>query len=427
MKKLLPLLLLSALLLTACAGPGESASDADHTVITFNGADVEIRGGGAEDKGSAVVISAAGTYEVTGVSSEKTLVVDTGDDAMDVTLILNNVEITGATDPAIHVKQAKHFRLQLAEGSQNRLNAGTEELLKELDPNATGAALYSADDMDIEGKGSLTVCGYRNNGIGCKKDLDINSGTITVVAANNGVKGNNSVQIKGGTLNVTSWGDGIKATTEDKEGKGYVEISGGTVTVEAWGDGVQAATELRVTGGTLSVVTRGDGQNGSSKALKAQGDVLLSGGKVSLETLTDGLRSEYGSVSCTGGSLLILAGGDGIQAGVKDSGTGDVSITGGSVSISASNQAVKARGAFTVTGGGLTAFCGSEKQAAPGGSAAWLLCAISGSAGDSVKIGDSVLTPQKDYKCVLLTGGPLRSGETVQVSNGTESLEVPVN
>ena len=81
MKKLIPILLLLALLLTACSQSGESTAEtaadssaaaeipSDHTVITFNGTEVSIRGGGARDTGSAVVISAAGAYEVTGVSS----------------------------------------------------------------------------------------------------------------------------------------------------------------------------------------------------------------------------------------------------------------------------------------------------------------------------------------------------------------------
>ena len=439
MKKILPLLLLCALLLSACAGSagstapgGESTAasadaPADRTVITLNGTDVQISGGGARDTGSEIVISAAGTYEVRGVGQEKALVVDTGDDAMDVTVILNNAEIVCLSGPALHVRQAKHFRLQLAEGSQNRLVSGTEEMLQALDPEASGAALYSEDDMDIEGTGSLIVCGYLNNGIACKDDLDLNSGEIAVVAANNGVKGNDSVQVKGGSITISAWGDGIKSSTADKEGKGYVEISGGSVQIESWGDGIQAATELRLLGGSLSVVARGDGVTGSSKALKAAGDLLLDGCDVQLESLTDGARSESGSVSVSAGSLTVCAGGDGIQAGEKDSGLGDVSISGGSVEIHAGKQAVKARGSFAVTGGSVLALCGSEKQAGPAEGLPWLLCRLSGQAGDSVSANALSLTARLDYACLLVVDGSLSRGETVSVTNGSAAVEATVN
>ncbi len=437
MKKLLPLLLLLALLLSACSGgapaaengaePAASQSESpDHTVITLNGADVEIRGGGARDEGGAVVISAAGTYEITGASSEKSLTVDTGDDPMDVTLILNNAQITNLTGPALQVRQAKHFRLILASGSANSLCSGSEDMLQNLDPDASGAALYSADDMDIEGEGSLTVCGYLNNGIACKKDLDINSGSITVLAANNGVKGNNSVQVKGGSLSVSSWGDGIKATVDDKEGKGYVEFSGGSVSVESWSDGVDAATELRMTGGSLTVITRGDGTARSSKALKARKLVQISDGLLSLETQEDGIRCVNGGVEISGGALEILALGDGICAGEKDSGVGDLSISGGSLSISAGKQALKARGSLSVSGGSIQALCGSEKQSVPSGGPC-LLCLTAGAEGDQVKIGELAdIRARQSYKCLLFVSPKLSSGQQITVSNqaGSETVTV---
>jgi hypothetical protein len=426
MKKLIPLLLILALLLAACSmGSGETAAEenspaevpADRTVITFNGTDVSIRGGGARDEGAYVVISAGGVYEITGVSSEKSLVVNTGDDPMDVTLILNNVQITSLAEPCIRVDQAKQFRLQLAPGSQNKLLWGTEDMLQSPDPNAAGAALYSADDMDIEGSGALTVYGYRNNGIGCKNDLDINSGTITVVAANNGIKGNDSVQIKGGTIAVNALGDGVKSSTTDKEGKGYVEITGGTLTVESMGDGVQAATELHVTGGTVSIVTRGDGLEDSSKALKGETLVRITGGTVVLETQEDGVRAVVGNVEITGGNLSILALGDGICAGEKGSGVGDIRISGGSLNIHAGKQAAKARGGFQVNGCSLIALCGSDKQAGPTG-CDYLLCRVSGPQGDTVSVGDlGSIEARLSYKCLLVVAHGLTAETEVPVTN----------
>lgn len=439
MKKLIPILLLTALLLSACAGSGSGDKQAaqsespavdtaqtlasDHTLITLNGESAEIRGGGARDEGASVTISAAGTYEITG-RGDKAIVVDTGDDPMDVTVVLNNASVTCLSGPALHVRQAKHFRLQLA--GQNSLISGTEAMLQSLDPEASGGALYSEDDMDIEGEGSLTVCGYLNNGIACKNDLDLNSGSITVLAANNGVKGNDSVQVKGGSLSVSAWGDGIKSSTLDKEGKGYVEISGGSVTVESWSDGVQAATELRLTGGSLSVTARGDGVEHSSKALKAESLILLSGGTVSLNSQEDGLRCSEGSISITGGTLEIVTLTDGIQAGEKDSGIGDVTVTGGDLRISAGSRAVKAQGSFSVTGGSIRALCGSEKQSPAAGSPC-LLGLISGSAGDSLQIGDlESIQALQDYKCLLLVREGLSAGAQISVSNSSGNFEFTV-
>lgn len=440
LKKSLAIFLLAAFLLLAACGTEASApqsgssaaasgtaatNDSDHTVITINGTKAQVRGGGARDEGSTVTISATGVYEVTG-TGEKTLVIDTGDDAMDVTLILNNADLSCADGPALQVKQAKHFRLQLAAGSENRLCSGTEDQLQNPDPNASGSALYSADDMDIEGEGSLKVYGYLNNGIGCKNDLDINSGSITVVAANNGVKGKQSVQIKGGSLAVTSWGDGIKSETVDKEGKGFVEISGGSVAVEAWGDGVQAATELRISGGNLSVTTHGEGTESSSKALKGETLVQISGGGISLDTREDGIRCVNGNVEISGGEIQILALADGIRAGEKESGLGDVLITDGSVAVSAGKRAVKARGGFSVTGGSLCALCASEKQDFPSGSP-YLLCTLVGPEGDSVQVAELFsLSARLSYKTILVVSGELVSGQQIAVTNRQGTINAAV-
>jgi hypothetical protein len=393
-------------------------------VISLNGQSAEIRGGGARDEGSAVTISAAGTYEITGEALDKAIVVDTGDDPMDVTVVLNNASVTCLSGPALHVRQAGQFRLQLA--GQNSLVSGTEDMLQNLDPEASGGALYSEDDMDIEGDGSLTVCGYLNNGIACKKDLDLNSGSITVLAANNGVKGNNSVQVKGGSLSVSAWGDGIKSTATTKEGKGYVELKGGNVSVEAWGDGIQAATELRILDGSLTVVARGDGVEDSSKALKAENLVLISGGQITLESQEASVRSSIGNVEISGGSLDILTPTDGISAGQKDSGLGDVRISGGELTISAGKQAVKARGAFSVAGGSVRALCGSEKQNLAVGSPC-LLCLISGAEGDTVRIGDlESVQAQQSYQCLLFVREGLSAGAQITVSNGSSSVAAAV-
>ena len=424
MKKLLPLLLIAALLLAACGSAAETESEA--TRIVFNGSAVEIHGGGAKDEGAVVKIGSAGSYVLSGSGEERQVVVDTGDNPMEVTLILEGLTLSNSGGAVIHIVQAGNFRLQLAEGTDNTLISGDEAMLGSVDPEQSGAALYSEDDMDIEGSGRLTVCGYLNNGIACKDDLDINAGVVTVVAANNGVKGNDSVEIKGGVLNITAQGDGIKSAELDTADKGFITISGGDVTVVSDGDGIQAATDLRITGGTLAVTARGDGESASSKALKAGRAFTLEGGSVLVSSQEDGLRAQ--SVRVLGGSLELRALGDGIQSGVKGSGVGDVSIEGGTLLLLTGKQAVQPEGLFLVTGGELTAVIGSTKQIEPQTVLPRLFCAIKGAAGDTLRIGEHGpgVEAAFSYKTVLRVGAELVSGESVVVSNGTNTVSALV-
>ena len=268
MKKLLSLLLLSCLLLlcgcgaevSAPAEPAEtaaaSAADPAETVIVLAGDHAEIRGGGASAEGSTVTISTVGSYRLSGTLEAGQIIVDTGEDAVNVTLILDGADIANADGPALCVRQAKNLYLQLADGSVNSLRSGVEADLASYDETRSGAALFAEDDLIIEGGGSLSIYGYRNNGVTCKDDLEIRGGTLTVTAANNGVRASESLVVSGGEISVSAGNDGLKTSSAKKAGKGYVEISGGTISITAQDDGIQAATDLRITGGSVSIDAR---------------------------------------------------------------------------------------------------------------------------------------------------------------------------
>ena len=85
---------------------------------------------------------------------------------MKVTLTLNNASITCLDAPAIMVEKADKLKLVLADGSENTVTSGVEGTAPAAD--ASGAAIFSKDDLDIEGSGKLTVNGYINNGIASK-------------------------------------------------------------------------------------------------------------------------------------------------------------------------------------------------------------------------------------------------------------------
>ena len=426
MKKILPLLLCAALLLSGCAFEAPSVGAEDGTAIRLTGSGASIRGSGARAEGSLVIIHEPGVYSVTGDLTDGQLLVDTGNQPLEVTVILDNARIVNLTGPALYVRQAKDFRLQLADGSENLLRSGVENW-ESPDPQASGAALYVEDDLDVDGAGKLSVEGFLNNGIGCKNDLDLNGGQVTVLAINHGIRAKNSLQIRGGSLSVSCLGDGIKTTEDNREGKGWIEISGGELNIDAWGDGVSAARELRVSGGSLTVNARGDGSEGSSKALRAGLDLEISGGELHLSAQEDAIRSA-GNVTISGGSLeLVSLASDGIQAGTQTTGVGQLLISGGEIYIPLCRQALKAQEGVSLTGGSVLALCQTDKQPAPDRSdLGYLLFPLTGTAGDLIGVEDRSITAAGDFLLVFYADGDLTPGERILVNSPHSQVQVTV-
>ncbi len=172
----------------------------------------------------AFVIVKSGTYELTGDLSNGQLRVRVAKTER-VTLIFSNFTASSSTSAPIYIVSADKCVIELAEGSVNRLTDAKTYVYADPTETKPNACLYAGCDLKIKGKGTLIVEGNYNNGIGCKNDLEISNGQITVTAPNNIVKGNNSVTISGGKLTLSGGEDAIKSDEEIKEGKGYILIS----------------------------------------------------------------------------------------------------------------------------------------------------------------------------------------------------------
>lgn len=476
MKKKIALLLTLALfttLLSACSGSSEESTASGSTIISLTGDSARITGGGASVRDNIITISAVGTYTLSGKLDNGQLVIDTGEDAMDVTLVLDGADITNLSDSAIYVKQAASVRIQLAEGSENLLTSGTPSDLESFDENSSGAAIYSEDDVDIEGEGSLSILGYINNGITCKDDLDINGGTISVLAANNGLRGSESVEIKGGDIAITAGNDGVKSSSADKEGKGYVTVSGGNLVISAQGDGVSAETELSIEGGIVYVSATGDPALVSSKAIKANtglaisggiltlesvdhgihsdagisisggtisvssqagkaiaahGDILISGGEMQLQAIDDDGIETPGNIVINGGTIELMSGKDGLQAGEANSGLGTIDISGGDISLSAGKRSINARGRFALSGGRVFAVDRELIISLPLDGQSYIYTSVAGAAGETVIIsvdGAELMSvePARAYENVFFSSPQLSPGATCTVSVGLNQVQ----
>ena len=221
--------------------------------IRFTGNGIETEASGAVVEGSILTISEPGEYTLSGTLDNGQIIVNTGEAEGKVTLILNGVELSNLSGPVLVAEKAEKLKITVSEGTINQMTSGTAADAESQDEDADGAVIYSQCDLTIRGMGELSVKGYINNGITCKKDLDIKQTTLNVWAAHNGIKGTRSVHIKNSTVTIRSGNDGIKSTCTTREGKGWIRIENSALTIEADGDGISAATDLTLTGGMATI------------------------------------------------------------------------------------------------------------------------------------------------------------------------------
>lgn len=230
-----------------------------------------------------VTITEGGTYRVTGALSEGRIIVSAPD--ADVTLVLENASIHCSDNAPLYVAQADHVTLVLS--GENTLSDGETYS----DPSVD-AALFSRDDMTIEGDGSLTVTAQYNDGIASRDTLSIAGGSIIVQAKNHGIKGKDYLLIEEGSIEVEAGGDAIKATNDSEASLGYVEIRGGLLALYAQDDAISAVTLVRILGGETSITTANNG-------ISCDGSVEIEAGIVSIITDDDGIKCESRSISPT--------------------------------------------------------------------------------------------------------------------------------
>ena len=346
----------------------DASYDEDSATKITLGTTSEVSGDGATVADQVVTITAAGTYVVSGTLTDGQLVVNVGKEDK-VHLILDGVDITNTSGPAIDIEQGEKIITTLAPDSENSLADGENYELAdgETEPDAT---FYSKEDLVINGSGSLTVTGNYSNGIRSKDDLILISGTYNVTAQNNAIKGKDSVAIRGGDYTLTTTaGDGIQANNAEDAEKGYVAIDGGSFAITSGQDAIQAETNLSLQNAQMTLQTaEGAGSTnldteGSYKGLKAGGALVVASGNYELNTADDALHSDD-TVAINGGTITAATGDDGIH------GDNSVTINEGTVTISQSYEGIEASEIYfkggevnvTATDDGINAGGGSDTQ-----------------------------------------------------------------
>ena len=243
-----------------------SYSAAKAVKIQLSSEGISAAGSGVQISGNAVRITASGTYLIQGSLPNGQLIVDAGDKD-DVQLVLNGVDLTSSGAAALYVNNADKVILTLAPGTVNRIadsSASTSELAAE-DVNA---AVFSKDDLTINGTGTLIVSGNYRHGIVSKDDLKIVSGTIQVTAVGDGIKGRDLIAVKGGQITISAQQDGMQSNNDSDPTRGLIYIEAGTIDISAQLDGIQAAADLYIKGGAITINSASaDGLKAGRKSL----------------------------------------------------------------------------------------------------------------------------------------------------------------
>lgn len=322
-------------------------------------------------------------------------------------LELCDVTLYNGNNSPITVLSGDKITLTAKKDTENYIY-DTRDKTDENDQTVYSSCVYSACDLDIGGKGTLTVISANNNGIHSKGDLEVKNLTLNVTCQDNSLKGNDSVSITGGVVNlIAKSGDCIKTSNTDISSKGKqrgnVSVTGGTVSIYAALDGIDAAYNVDIQNDTvINIFTdkysaysdsvqsktgsaetadkdedydnfknndeknmpnsqfeniafedgfemhggRGkgtknmpnDGNNDkseySAKGIKADNEITVSGGTVTVSSYDDSLHTNNDSTLENGATP-----------------TGDIEISGGTLTLLTNDDGIHADGTLTVSGG----------------------------------------------------------------------------
>lgn len=427
--------------------------------------------------GNTVTIIGEGTYILSGTLTDGMVIVD-AEDTDKVQLVLDGVDITSAESAAIYVREADKVFITTASDSQNTLtNGGTYTAI---DDNNIDAAIFSKSDLTLNGAGSLTITAKAGHGVVSKDDLVLTSGTYQIDAASHGLSGKDSVRIASGSYTIVSGKDGIHAENADDTSLGFVYLADGTFDITSDGDGISAGNWLQADGGVYTVKAGGGSENVqksdgewqfgpgqqtestdtteedtvSMKAIKGAGELILKGGKYSLDSADDTIHSNA-NITISDGEFTLASGDDGIHADSATTisgGTIDITesyegieglsidITGGETYVSGptndGNSALDYNGTGTVTGGIFIA-AGSSGMAENFGDSStqgvMMVTVNSQAAGSAVSLSDSSgnelvsWTPEKEYTSVIISCPEITTGQEYTLTTGSDTTQITMD
>lgn len=438
----------------------KTAFDAEKAVsIKLKGTGATASSDSVKISGTKVTITEEATYLVSGKLDSGMIIVDAQDTAK-IQIVFDGVTITNKDFAALYILEADKVFLTLAQESENSLLCG--ETFESIDENNVDGAIFSKQDLTLNGSGSLTVSSPGGHGIVCKDDLVITGGNYVIESSSHGIDANDSVRIKEASLEIDAGKDAVHVENSDDAALGFLYMASGNVIAEAEGDGFDAGSYIQIEGGKIDFLTGGGHENGekehsdnfgafmgggkpggmrpqnmafstasdeastSMKGIKGKNSILISDGDITIDSADDGIHSDA-SLFIRGGNIKIATGDDGLHAEdtlTVESGETEIltcyeglealhiDLMGGKIKLTAKDDGLNAAGGVdqSGTGGGRDGMFGKRPGGMGGGMS-------SGSDG-SIKISGGEID-------ITSSGDGIDANGTLEISGGITKVTGP--
>jgi hypothetical protein len=414
--------------------------------IELTGATASVKGSGAEVKNGKVTITSAGTYVISGKLDNGQIIVEVQDKGT-VRLVLNSAVVNSSDNAPIYVKKAGKTIISLEAGTENSVTDGAKYVLADAAIDEPSAAIFSKDNLVINGTGKLNVKSNYKDGITSKDDLKITGGNIQIISVDDGLVGRDLLAVKDGTIAIEAGGDAVKSSNDEDADKGIVVIEKGNFNLKAGKDGIQAEKAVLIEDGSFNITTGGGSVNGtkkavegfgggkggkmtggptapatpaapvapaveteSKKAIKAGSDIGIAGGTFNIDSADDSIHSNNNAI-IENGNLTITSGDDGMHADAT------LAIKGGKINITKSFEGIEAA-VITVSEGDIHVTASDDGLNAGGGADG---SSINGRQGQNnfEKSGDNKLIINGGYIVINAASDGLDANGSINMTGGT--------